>query len=421
MAGNDFAGSLAAVKAQDPKVYDAIVAEERRQRGTLELIASENFASPAVIAAMGTILNNKYAEGYPGKRYYGGCEYVDVVETLAKERAQSLFAAEHVNVQPHSGAQANMAAYFAVTDPGATLLGMNLAHGGHLTHGHPVSFSGRFFKVVQYGVKESDQTIDYDAMDRLADEHQPKILVAGASAYPRVIDFARFGAAAKRVGATLVVDMAHIAGLVAAGLHPSPVPYADIVTTTTHKTLRGPRGGMILAKAALGPAIDKSVFPGMQGGPLMHVIAAKAVCLGEALTPGFKRYQQQVVLNAKALAAGLTARGFALVSGGTDNHLMLVDLTPKNITGRDAETALDAAGITVNKNSIPWDQKPPVTTSGIRLGTPLVTTRGMKEPEMKVIGDLICETLANGHDAAKLAALRERTKAFCAKFPMFAP
>jgi len=418
MAGNDFAGSLAAVKAQDPKVYEAIVAEERRQRGTLELIASENFASPAVIAAMGTILNNKYAEGYPGKRYYGGCEYVDVVETLAKERAQSLFAAEHVNVQPHSGAQANMAAYFAVTDPGATLLGMNLAHGGHLTHGHPVSFSGRFFKVVQYGVKESDQTIDYDAMDRLADEHQPKILVAGASAYPRVIDFARFGAAAKRVGATLVVDMAHIAGLVAAGLHPSPVPYADIVTTTTHKTLRGPRGGMILSKAALGPAIDRSVFPGMQGGPLMHVIAAKAVCLGEALTPGFKRYQQQVVLNAKALATGLTARGFALVSGGTDNHLMLVDLRSKGLTGKVAEAALEKAHITVNKNAIPFDPEKPFVTSGIRIGSPAVTTRGMKEPDMDVIAGFIARALESPADDARLATIKTEVERFTSDFPL---
>ncbi len=418
MGGAAGPGPLAAVMAQDPKVFEAIVAEERRQRGTLELIASENFPSPAVLAAMGTVLNNKYAEGYPGKRYYGGCEFVDVVETLARERAQSLFAAEHVNVQPHSGAQANMAAYFAVSEPGATLLGMNLAHGGHLTHGHRVSFSGRFFKVVQYGVKESDQTIDYDAMDRLADEHRPQLLVAGASAYPRVIDFARFGAAAKRVGATLVVDMAHIAGLVAAGLHPSPVPHADIVTTTTHKTLRGPRGGMILARTALGPSIDKSVFPGMQGGPLMHVIAAKAVCFAEALTPGFTRYQQQVVANAKALAAGLMARGFTLVSGGTDNHLMLVDLRSKGLTGKVAEAALEKAHITVNKNAIPFDPEKPFVTSGIRLGSPAVTTRGMKEADMDVIAGLIARALEAPADDTHLAVVATEVERFTSDFPL---
>ncbi len=412
------ADSLDAVRTHDPKVHDAILAEERRQRGTLELIASENFASPAVIAAMGTVLNNKYAEGYPGKRYYGGCEFVDVVETLAKERALALFGSGHVNVQPHSGAQANMAAYFAVADPGATLLGMNLAHGGHLTHGHPVSFSGRFFKVVQYGVRESDQLLDYDAMDRLADEHKPRLIVAGASAYPRTIDFARFGAAARRVGATLVVDMAHIAGLVAAGLHPSPVPHADIVTTTTHKTLRGPRGGMILSRAEVGPAIDKSVFPGMQGGPLMHIIAAKAVCLGEALTPGFKRYQEQVVANARALATGLTARGFALVSGGTDNHLMLVDLRTKQLTGKVAEAALERAHITVNKNAIPFDPEKPFVTSGIRIGTPAVTTRGMKEGDMDVIADFIARALAAPGDETRLAGVKSDVERFTRDFPL---
>ena len=418
MAGDDEVASLSAVKAHDPEVYDAILAEERRQRGTLELIASENFASPAVLAAMGTVLNNKYAEGYPGKRYYGGCEYVDIVETLARDRAQKLFGAEHVNVQPHSGAQANMAAYFAVTEPGATLLGMNLSHGGHLTHGHPVSFSGRFFKVVQYGVRESDQRLDYDAMDRLADEHKPALIVAGASAYPRIIDFERFGAAAKRVGATLVVDMAHIAGLVAAGLHPSPVPHADIVTTTTHKTLRGPRGGMVLAKAALGPAIDKSVFPGMQGGPLMHIIAAKAVCLGEALTPGFTRYQQQVVANAQALATALTARGFALVSGGTDNHLMLVDLRSKQLTGKVAEAALEKAHITVNKNAIPFDPEKPFVTSGIRIGTPAVTTRGMKESDMDFIAGLIARALEAPTDETRLAGIKAEVERFTKDFPL---
>ncbi len=416
--GTSGEGDFAALAAQDPAVYAAITSEERRQRSTLELIASENFASPAVLAALGTVLNNKYAEGYPGKRYYGGCEFVDVAETLARERALQLFGAEAVNVQPHSGAQANMAAYFAVADPGDTLLGMNLAHGGHLTHGHPVSFSGRFFRVVQYGVKESDQTIDYDAMDRMADEYKPKIIVAGASAYPRVLDFARFGAAAKRVGATLVVDMAHIAGLVAAGLHPSPVPHAAIVTTTTHKTLRGPRGGMILSQAALAPAIDKSVFPGMQGGPLMHVIASKAVCLGEALTPGFQRYQAQVVANAKALAHGLMGHGFKLVSGGTDNHLMLVDLRGQGLTGKAAEAALDLARITVNKNAIPFDPEKPFVTSGIRLGTPAVTTRGMKEPDMATIAGFIAKALEAPGDAARLAGIAAEVQRFTADFPL---
>jgi glycine hydroxymethyltransferase len=409
---------LAALAARDPRVHQAILDEERRQRATLELIASENFPSPAVLAAMATVLNNKYAEGYPGRRYYGGCEYVDVVETLARDRAKELFTAPFANVQPHSGATANMAAYFAVADPGATILGMNLAHGGHLTHGHPVSFSGRFFRVVQYGVREDDQTIDYDALDRLADEHRPKIVIAGASAYPRTIDFARFAAAAKRVGATLVVDMAHIAGLVAAGLHPSPVPHADLVTTTTHKTLRGPRGGMILAREELGPAVDKSVFPGMQGGPLMHVIAAKAVCLGEALTPGFARYQRQVVANAKALAAGLTARGFRLVSGGTDNHLLLVDLRSKGLTGKVAEAALERAQITVNKNAIPFDPEKPMTTSGIRLGTPAVTSRGMNEADMETIADFIARGLDTGDDPARLSALRAEVERFTAGFPL---
>jgi len=403
---------------KDQVVLDAIASEERRQKATIELIASENFASPDVLAAMGTVLNNKYAEGYPGKRYYGGCAYVDIVESLAKERAARLFGAEHVNVQPHSGAQANMAAYFAVTDPGATILGMNLAHGGHLTHGHPVSFSGRFFKVVQYGVREEDQRLDYDAMDRLADEHKPQILVAGASAYPRTLDFARFSAAAKRVGGTLVVDMAHIAGLVAAGLHPSPVPHADLVTTTTHKTLRGPRGGMILAREGLGPAVDKSVFPGMQGGPLMHVIAAKAVCLGEALTPGFKRYQEQVVANARALAAALTAQGFALVSGGTDNHLMLVDLRSKGLTGKVAEAALEHAGVTVNKNAIPFDPEKPFVTSGIRIGTPAVTTRGMREDDMKQIAGFIARALEAPADASHLAKVKIDVERFTSEFPL---
>ncbi len=410
--------ALDSIARRDPAVHAAIVAEEKRQRSTLELIASENFPSPAVIAAMGTVLNNKYAEGYPGKRYYGGCEYVDVVETLARERAKQLFAAEHANVQPHSGAQANMAAYFAVTDPGATILGMALAHGGHLTHGHPVSFSGRFYKVVQYGVREDDQVIDYDAMDRLADEHRPAILIAGASAYPRTIDFARFAAAAQRSGAKLVVDMAHIAGLVAAGLHPTPVPHADFVTTTTHKTLRGPRGGMVLCRAEHQAALDRSVFPGVQGGPLMHVIAAKAVCLGEALTPGFVAYQTQVVANAQALAKGLLARGFQLVSGGTDNHLLLVDLRSKGLTGKRVEAVLERAHITVNKNAIPFDPEKPMVTSGIRVGTPAVTSRGMREADMETIADFIGRAVEAREDDARLADVAAEVMRFTADFPL---
>ncbi len=409
---------LDSILRRDPVVHAAIVAEEKRQRSTLELIASENFPSPAVIAAMGTVLNNKYAEGYPGKRYYGGCEYVDVVETLARDRAKQLFAAEHANVQPHSGATANMAAYFAVTDPGATILGMALAHGGHLTHGHPVSFSGRFYKVVQYGVRADDQVIDYDAMDRLADEHKPAILIAGASAYPRTIDFARFAAAARRTGAKLVVDMAHIAGLVAAGLHPTPVPHADFVTTTTHKTLRGPRGGMVLCRAEHQAALDKSVFPGVQGGPLMHVIAAKAVCLGEALTPGFVAYQQQVIANAQSLAKGLLARGFQLVSGGTDNHLLLVDLRSKGLTGKLVEAVLERAHITVNKNAIPFDPEKPFVTSGIRVGTPAVTSRGMREAEMETIADFIGRAVEARDDDTRLVALAAEVMRFTADFPL---
>ncbi len=409
---------LDALARRDPVIHAAIVAEERRQRSTLELIASENFPSPAVLAAMATSLNNKYAEGYPGKRYYGGCEYVDVVETVARDRAKQLFAAEHANVQPHSGASANMAAYFAITDPGATILGMSLAHGGHLTHGHPVSFSGRFYKVAQYGVREDDQTIDYDAMDRLADEHRPAILIAGASAYPRTIDFERFAAAARRTGAKLVVDMAHIAGLVATGLHPSPVPHADFVTTTTHKTLRGPRGGMVLCRAEHQAALDKSVFPGVQGGPLMHVIAAKAVCLGEALTPGFVAYQKQVLANAQALSRGLLARGFKLVSGGTDNHLLLVDLRSKGLTGKVVEAALERAHITTNKNAIPFDPEKPMVTSGIRIGTPAVTSRGMREADMETIAGFIERAVDAREDESRLAALAVEVTRFASDFPM---
>ncbi len=411
---------MSELKQTDLDVYNAIKGEEERELTKIVLIASENYVSPAVLEAQGSVFTNKYAEGYPNRRYYGGCEFADQVESLAIERAKKLFGADHVNVQPHSGSQANMAVYFSVLHPGDAILGMGLPHGGHLTHGASVSFSGQLYKALSYGVDRKTELIDYDEVERLAIEHKPKMIVCGYSAYSRVLDFARFRKIADKVGAFLMADIAHIAGLVAAGEHPNPVPHADFVTTTTHKTLRGPRGGMIMCKEKFARAVDKVIFPGIQGGPLMHVIAAKAVSFKEALTPEFREYQRQVKKNAEALAQRLTEDGFRIVSGGTENHLMLVDLTPKNITGKDAETALDAAGITVNKNSIPYDQKPPVTTSGIRLGTPIVTTRGMREPEMKVIGDLICEALANGHDASRLAAVREKTKAFCAKFPMFA-
>ncbi|NTW59013.1 MAG: serine hydroxymethyltransferase [Nitrospirae bacterium] len=404
----------------DIEVYNAIQSEEQRELTKILLIASENCVSKAVLEAQGSVFTNKYAEGYPNRRYYGGCEFADRVETLALERARQLFGCEHVNVQPHSGSSANMAVYFSVLQPGDTILGMALPHGGHLTHGASVSFSGQLYKSFSYGVDKTTELLDYDQLERLAVEHKPKMIVAGYSAYSRAIDFARFRRIADKVGAYLMADIAHIAGLVAAGEHPSPVPHADFVTTTTHKTLRGPRGGMIMCKEKFAKAVDKVIFPGIQGGPLVHVIAAKAVSFKEALMPEFRDYQRQVVKNAKALAKRLTEDGFRIVSGGTDNHLMLVDLTPKNITGRDAEIALDAAGITVNKNSIPYDQKPPVTTSGIRLGTPLVTTRGMREPEMKIVGDLICEALANIGDSGKLASIKQRTKEFCGKYPMFA-
>jgi len=404
---------MSGLKETDPEVYNAIKGEDERELSKIVLIASENYVSQAVLEAQGSVFTNKYAEGYPNRRYYGGCEF-------AIERAKALFGAEHVNVQPHSGSQANMAAYFSVLQPGDTILGMALPHGGHLTHGASVSFSGMLYKSFSYGVDKKTELLDYDELERLAMEHKPKMIVAGYSAYSRTLDFPRFRRIADKVGAYLMADIAHIAGLVAAGEHPSPVPYADFVTTTTHKTLRGPRGGMIMCMEKFAKAVDKAIFPGIQGGPLVHVIAAKAVSFKEALMPEFKDYQRQVVKNAKALARRLAADGFRIVSGSTENHLMLVDLTPKNITGKDAEIALDAAGITCNKNSIPYDQKPPVTTSGIRLGTPIVTTRGMREPEMRVIGDLICEALANANAPGKLAALKERTKAFCAKFPMFA-
>jgi len=404
---------------QDPAIFAAIQDERRRQLTTLELIASENFVSDAVLEAMGSVMTNKYAEGLPRKRYYGGCEFVDVAEELARERVKRLFAAAHANVQAHSGASANFAAYLAVSKPGDTLLGMSLAHGGHLTHGHPVSYTGQLWKSVQYGVRPEDGLIDYEQVETLAKEHRPRILVAGASAYPRLIDFPRLGAIAREVGASLVVDMAHIAGLVATGLHPSPVPHADLVTSTTHKTLRGPRGGIVLAKAELAEKLDKSTFPGLQGGPLMHVIAGKAVCFGEALRPEFKDYQERVVANAKALAGGLMARGFELVSGGTDNHLMLVDLRKRGLTGKAAEEALHRARITVNKNAVPDDPQKPWVTSGIRIGTPALTTRGFGTGEMDLMAGWIARVLEQPGDAAVAAAVEKDGLELCAAFPLF--
>ncbi|SFG87065.1 glycine hydroxymethyltransferase [Desulfotomaculum arcticum] len=403
----------------DPEVSGALARELDRQRNTLELIASENIVSRAVMEAQGSVLTNKYAEGLPGHRYYGGCSCVDVAESLAIERAKKLFGAEHVNVQPHSGSQANQAAYFTLLNPGDSILGMNLAHGGHLTHGSPLNMSGRYFKVAFYGVEEDTGRIDYDKVYEIAVQSKPKVIVAGASAYPREILFDQMSEIAAQVGAYLVVDMAHIAGLVAAGLHISPVPYADIVTTTTHKTLRGPRGGMILCREKHGAAVDKAVFPGIQGGPLMHVIAAKAVAFGEALRPGFKEYQQQIVKNALALANALLERGFELVSGGTDNHMMLVDLRNKNITGRDAEKVLDEVGVTVNKNAIPNDPQPPVITSGVRVGTPAVTTRGLKEPEMAEVAEIIHLALSYGDDTARLKKAAEMAAGLCRRFPIY--
>lgn len=404
------------VKA-DPEIASAIQSEIDRQNHNIELIASENCVSPAVMAAMGSPLTNKYAEGYPGKRYYGGCDCVDVAENLARDRACELFGAEHANVQPHSGAQANMAVFFAVLQPGDTVLSMNLAHGGHLSHGSPVNISGKYYNIVPYGVSEDSNTIDYEEVRRLALEHKPKLILAGASAYPRIIDFEKFGEIAKEVGAYLMVDMAHIAGLVAAGLHPNPVPYADFVTTTTHKTLRGPRGGLILCREEYAKMIDKAVFPGIQGGPLMHVIAAKAVCFREALSDGFKAYQQQVVKNAKALSETLVAEGFRLVSGGTDNHLMLVDLTALDVTGKEAEKMLDEVRITVNKNAIPFDTKSPFITSGIRIGTPASTTRGMNEDDMREIGKLIYMTVTDFEHTQN--EVRDRVARLCSKYPLY--
>jgi glycine hydroxymethyltransferase len=419
MSMKDAVGSLDALQATDPEVYAAIDAEEERQRNKLLLIASENFASPAVLAAQGSLMTNKYAEGYPGKRYYGGCQHVDTVEELAIQRCKQIFGAEHVNVQPHSGSQANMAAYLSVLKPGDTILGMDLAQGGHLTHGSKVNFSGMIFRAFSYGVDRQSETIDYDAVRKLAEECRPRMIVVGASAYARTLDFPKFQAIAQSVGAYLMVDIAHIAGLIAAGLHPNPIPYADFVTTTTHKTLRGPRGGVVMCKAEHAKAVDKFVFPGMQGGPLMHVIAAKAVAFKEALSPGFKRYQQQVVANARTLAQGLLDRGYKIVSGGTDTHLMLVNLTNKGITGKEADAALDAAGIIVNKNAVPYDEKPPAVASGIRLGTPIVSTRGMKEAEMREIVTLVDRVLQHRQDPAVLDEVRGQAKALCSRFPIF--
>jgi glycine hydroxymethyltransferase len=404
----------------DPDVYRAILDEAERQHSQLELIASENFVSEAVLQAAGSVFTNKYAEGYPGKRYYGGCEFTDNVENLARERAKKLFGAEHANVQPHSGSQANQAAYAAVLQPGDTILGMNLAHGGHLTHGHKLNFSGKTYNIVPYGVRKDDERIDYDELERLAEEHKPKMVLAGASAYPRVLDFARFREIADRVGAVFVVDMAHISGLVAAGLHPNPCQWADIVTTTTHKTLRGPRAGLILSKEKFAAAIDKAVFPGFQGGPLVHIIAAKAVCFKEAMEPGFAEYQKQVVANAKALAGGLTDAGFRVVSGGTDTHLMLVDVFSKGIRGKEAEAALDRARITVNKNAIPFDVNPPLNPSGIRLGSPAVTTRGFREPEMREVAALIAEVLEHISSDDAIAGVRRKVEVLTERFPLYA-
>ncbi len=407
------------VRAVDPEVADALQGETERQRNNIELIASENFTSRAVMEAQGSTATNKYAEGYPGRRYYGGCEYVDIVESLAIERAKALFGADHANVQPHSGAQANTAVYFATLMPGDTVLGMDLSHGGHLTHGHPINLSGKYFNFVPYGVTKEEETIDYDALLNLAREHKPKMIVAGASAYPRVIDFKRIREIADEVGALVMVDMAHIAGLIAAGLHPNPVPYAEFVTTTTHKTLRGPRGGLILCKEEFKKAIDSAVFPGTQGGPLMHVIAAKAVALKEAASPEFKAYQEQVVKNAKVLAEALGNRGFRIVSGGTDNHLMLVSVRELGLTGLQAERLLDRCSITVNKNTIPFDPEKPFITSGLRIGTPAVTTRGMKEAEMLEIAEIISDVLHNPDDEDILANAKEKVESLTKRFPLY--
>jgi len=403
----------------DPEIAQAIKDELHRQNSGLELIASENFVSRAILEAAGSVFTNKYAEGYPGRRYYGGCEYVDVVERAAIARAKSLFGADHANVQPHSGAQANMAVYFTLLKPGDTVLGMNLAHGGHLTHGHPLNFSGKLYTIVPYGVRKDDERIDYDELDRLADAHKPKMIMVGASAYPRVIDFARIRRTADRVGSPVVTDMAHIAGLVAGGVHPTPVPHSDFVTTTTHKTLRGPRAGMVLCREQYAKELDKNVFPGVQGGPLVHIIAGKAICLKEAAEPVFAEYQKQIAANARKLASVLSASGFRLVSGGTDNHLMLVDVFSKGLTGKVAEAALGKAGITVNKNAIPFDQHPPMVASGVRVGTPAVTTRGMREAEMETIGELFTRALQTPDDDRALGVVRAEVEALCRRFPLY--
>ena len=403
----------------DPAIAQVIHNETTRQNDGLELIASENFVSKAVLEAAGSVLTNKYAEGYPSRRYYGGCEYVDVAESLAIDRAKALFRAEHANVQPHSGAQANMAAYFSLIEPGDTVLGMSLAHGGHLTHGHPLNFSGQLYTIVPYGVRRDDERIDYEDLNRLAHEHKPKVIMVGASAYPRVIDFARIRNIANEVGAFMVTDMAHIAGLVAAGVHPSPLPHSDIVTTTTHKTLRGPRGGLVLCRQDHAKSVNKALFPGVQGGPLMHIIAAKAVCFQEAARPAFRDYQQQTVKNAVRLGSALQDAGFRLVGGGTDNHLVLVDVFSQGITGHVAEKALGVAGITVNKNAIPFDENPPMVASGIRIGTPAVTTRGMAEPEMDLIASYITRVLAAPDNEQAHDVVRSEVKALCQKFPLY--
>ncbi len=404
----------------DPQIAAAIENETRRQHEGLELIASENFVSEAVLEAAGSVFTNKYAEGYPGKRYYGGCEFADVVENLARDRAKQLFGAEHANVQPHAGSQANMEAYAAVLQPGDTILGLNLAHGGHLTHGHPLNFSGKTYKIVPYGVTKETETIDYDSLEKLAEQERPKLIIGGGSAYPRIIDFARMRLIADKVGALYLVDMAHFAGLVAGGVHPSPVPHAHIVTSTTHKTLRGPRAGLILSKADFAAAIDKVVFPGMQGGPLMHIIAAKAICFQEAMQPEFRDYSKQVVANAKVLAATLAAEGFRIISGGTDTHVMLVDVFSKGMLGSEAEKALGEAGITVNKNAIPFDTNPPMKPSGIRVGSPALTTRGMKEAEMRQVAHWIADALLHRTDAAVLTRIRKEVLALCEAFPLYA-
>jgi len=403
----------------DPELHQAIKAETRRQAQNIELIASENFVSEAVLEAQGCIMTNKYAEGYPGNRYYGGCEFVDVAENLAIERCKKLFGADHVNVQPHSGTQANMAVYFATVQPGDTVLGMNLSHGGHLSHGSPANFSGKFYKIVAYGVDRETETIDYGEVKKLVREHKPKLIVVGASAYPRIIDFKKFREAADEVGAVIMADIAHIAGLVATGLHPTPIPVCEYVTSTTHKTLRGPRGGLIMCRQDYAKTLNSRVFPGSQGGPLMHIIAAKAAAFKEALTPEFKEYQRQIIKNAQAMADELKNQGFRLVSGGTDNHMMLVDLTSAGVTGKEAQEVLDRANITVNKNGIPFDTKGPQVTSGIRIGTPAVTTRGMKENEMRLIASCIADVIKNIHNETKIKAVSEKIKSICAKFPLY--